>query len=449
MMNHDRDPILVYTRCVQQTPYTFWPFANRCQPSLVLLLAYMFLITLGGCKKNVDEDELAKPSGNAIEPSKKHSIELSNEQIERIGIQTTLAKLVVYQPTIQVFGRVIINPNASFDIYSPSAGKLNTDETWPKLASEVEPNQVLGKIKVRNSPEVRADLQSRLLDAESRLPSDRNSVESLQRIVEGLQRIAAKEVLSRTELDVALSNLARARAQVALDESAVNHWKSVLAAIDAPSATSSEHWIIPIVALHQGQVTEVSVAGPSFVEAGQHLLRIVDQTSHLIRLDIHPDMNTVEIASRPDLAISCRNREFDARFVGQASTMDTSSQFRHLLFSVDDRSMELRPGMLVQAKFPINTDTANSGIVNAIQIPVNAVIYHEGLPYVYVKSDGERFERRSVSAIGTSGKELFVRATTDEDRELRLGLQTGDQVVVSGAQVLLSREFLQAGGDDD
>ena len=97
MMKHDRDPILVYTLCIQKTPYTFRPFVNRCRPSLVLLLVYIFLITLGGCKKNVDDGDLAKPSGNAKEPSTKHSIELSREQIERTGIQTTLAKLVVYQ----------------------------------------------------------------------------------------------------------------------------------------------------------------------------------------------------------------------------------------------------------------------------------------------------------------------------------------------------------------
>ena len=139
-----------------------------------------------------------------------------------------------------------MNPNATFDINSPFAGELIVDKEWPKLASMVLREQIIGKIKVRSSPEVRVDLQSRMLDAESRLPSDRNAVESLSRIVDGLQRIASKEILSRTELDIATSNLARASAQVALDESAVRHWKSVLEAIDTPSGSANERWLVQI-----------------------------------------------------------------------------------------------------------------------------------------------------------------------------------------------------------
>ena len=223
----------------------------------------------------------------------------------------------------------------------------------------------------------------------------------------------------------------------------------MLEAIDTPPGSVNEHWLVPIMALHEGQVTEVSIAGRSYVEAGQHLLRIVNQTTQLIRLDIPPDMETAGITNRLDLLVACLGHQYEARFEGLASTVDTSSQFRHLLFSIDDATRGLRPGMLVRAKFPVNSDTTDSSNIDAIQIPSNALIYHQGLPYVFVQSDSDRFERRSVSLIGQSSQDLFVKVEADKDRELRIGVQADEQVVVSGAQVLLSRQFLQAGGDND
>ncbi len=424
-------------------------FSRTRLASLVALFNIVCLVMSCGCMRGAKDEHKAKLTREVEQSSSPQWVELTDEQIERIGIQTSLAKLAVYQPTIQVYGRVVSDPNASFEINSPFAGELIVDKDWPKIASMVSREQVLGKIKVRSSPEVLADLQSRMLDAESRLPSDLNTVESLSRIADGLQRIASKEVLSRTELDIANSNLARSRAQVAIDESAIKHWKSVLEAIDTPSGSANEHWLVPIMALHEGQVTEVSIAGRSYVEAGQHLLRIVDQTPHLIRLDIPPDMDIAGITNRLDLLITCVSHQYEARFVGLAPTVDTSSQFQHLLFSVNDLSTELRPGKLVRANFPTNAHNTELGNADAIRISTSALIYHEGLPYVYVQSDGNRFERRSVSPIGTSSQDLFLKPSTDEDRELGLGVQANEQVVVSRAQVLLSRQFLQAGGDAD
>ncbi len=426
----------------------FGKFSRKCQAGFLAMFTGVCLVMACGCKRDEDKVHDAKPTREP-ESASLLWVELTDAQIERIGIKTTPAKSGAYHPTTQVFGRVVINPNATFDINSPFAGELIVDKEWPKIASVLSRGQVIGKIKVRSSPEVRADLQNRMLDAVSRLPSDRNAVESLTRIVEGLQRIASKEVLSRTELDIATSNLARARAQVALDESAVKHWKSVLEAIDTPPGSVNEHWLVPIMALHEGQVTEVSIAGRSYVEAGQHLLRTVNQSTHLIRLDIPPDMETAGITDRLDLLVSCLSHQYEARFEGLASTVDTSSQFRHLLFSINDASRGLRPGMLVRAKFPVNSDTTDSSNIDAIQIPSNALIYHQGLPYVFVQSDSDRFERRSVSLIGQSSQDLFVKVAADKDRELRIGVQADEQVVVSGAQVLLSRQFLQAGGDND
>jgi multidrug efflux system membrane fusion protein len=65
-----------------------------------------------------------------------------------------------------------------------------------------------------------------------------------------------------------------------------------------------------------------------------------------------------------------------------------------------------------------------------VQVPSTAVIWYAGQPWVYVQSGAERFARRPLQqAVETDGG-FFVPK----------GLNAGDSVVTSGAQLLLSQE---------
>ncbi len=65
-----------------------------------------------------------------------------------------------------------------------------------------------------------------------------------------------------------------------------------------------------------------------------------------------------------------------------------------------------------------------------VRLPGSAVVWHAGKPWVYLRRDGERFERRDVSGAEPVGDDWFVTA-----------VDAGAQVVTAGAQVLLSEEL--------
>jgi hypothetical protein len=91
-------------------------------------------------------------------------------------------------------------------------------------------------------------------------------------------------------------------------------------------------------------------------------------------------------------------------------------------------------GMNVVAYLPAGPEV--SGVV----IPDSAVVWRQGKAWVYLRTNADHFERREISTENPVPEGYFVRK----------GFQSGNQVVVRGAQVLLSIEYFprtQGGGE--
>jgi len=87
-------------------------------------------------------------------------------------------------------------------------------------------------------------------------------------------------------------------------------------------------------------------------------------------------------------------------------------------------------GMRTTAHLPAAQTPAAS-----IVIPARAVLWYGGQTWVYVKTAGDRFTRRFVSASNGDGQDLAVTE----------GFHAGDEVVTQGAQLLLSEELKPQG----
>ncbi|HET9701547.1 MAG TPA: hypothetical protein VFP70_11550, partial [Burkholderiales bacterium] len=85
----------------------------------------------------------------------------------------------------------------------------------------------------------------------------------------------------------------------------------------------------------------------------------------------------------------------------------------------------LRAGMRITGRLPTGQD-AEDGVL----VPAAAVVWHAGKAWVYVQEAADRFERRAIEAATAVGADWF-----------ETGLEAGERVVVSGAQLLLSEEF--------
>jgi hypothetical protein len=113
-----------------------------------------------------------------------------------------------------------------------------------------------------------------------------------------------------------------------------------------------------------------------------------------------------------------------AILVSEAPTSEASAYGETYFFRASRE--KLRAGMRLDVWVPLHDKP-----VNGVLLPLSAIVWHSGKPWVYARTDDELFIRRAVPAHSRFGDAWFVRE----------GLSAGDSVVVSGSQMLLSEEF--------
>ncbi len=127
-----------------------------------------------------------------------------------------------------------------------------------------------------------------------------------------------------------------------------------------------------------------------------------------------------------------RSKARKAYYLSKASSTDQVLQGETHLYRTAAEG--LRTGMRLYAWLP---GTGFSG--TGINIPVESIIWYAGKPWAYVQEDEETFSRRSLVDPVQSNNTWLVREN----------FQTGEKIVVSGAQTLLSEEFKFAIPDED
>ena len=121
-----------------------------------------------------------------------------------------------------------------------------------------------------------------------------------------------------------------------------------------------------------------------------------------------------------------------AYFISAASFSDTTLQGETYFLRAN--AEKIRVGMRLYVWLP---DTGFSG--EGVNIPDQAVVWYAGKPWAYVQVDDELFSRRS----------LLDPIETDSGWLVKDNFKIGEQIVVSGAQTLLSEEFKWAIPDED
>lgn len=119
-----------------------------------------------------------------------------------------------------------------------------------------------------------------------------------------------------------------------------------------------------------------------------------------------------------------RHKARKAYLISAAPHTDALAQGETYFFQAV--SSKLRTGMRLSVWIP-QTGQAISGI----NIPLAAIIWHSGHPWVYVQADQELFVRRSIADHHEKGDGWFVSE----------GFSPGEKVVITGGQMLLSEEF--------
>ncbi len=113
-----------------------------------------------------------------------------------------------------------------------------------------------------------------------------------------------------------------------------------------------------------------------------------------------------------------------ATYLSAAATADRNGAGKTFYYSAPANN--LRTGMRVSVHANASESSASEGIV----IPSNAVVWYAGTPWAYFKQGGNQFVRKPISA------------DTEVDAGwFNIGFNADSEVVVKGAQLLLSEEF--------
>lgn len=387
------------------------------------------------------------------------------------GIKEETAQAVSWSERVPVYGRVVPNSRATVEVRSPFAGtlkKADRDAAWPAPGQWVRSGQLLGRVDIRVSPEVRLDLRNKLDAARLQVQGAEEQVKVQQDRVNSLKGVTSQEIIARGELDAALVQLATFKTQLATAKATAELYQKALEEVRKRENRKSSTWSQSLTAPADGEVTELTGRPDMEIEAGGSIAQLVDYRRPLVRLDIPPDAVKsgppphVELfavpanppASRSALSlaeVSEPSQAVMATLAGPAPRLESASQFVSYWYDVNpvssSKPKETRPGAInpgdlravwrpgLQVKAYAKPSSAKP--LEAVSVPASAVLYHQGQALVYVRIEPGKYERREVRLLGREGDRWVL---TPFQTLAPRGVRPGELVVVHQAQILLSEE---------
>ena len=157
----------------------------------------------------------------------------------------------------------------------------------------------------------------------------------------------------------------------------------------------------------------------------QMMQALLQQRSFLVQLVLPPDLPRTALRERAVLApAAARERHQSARLVGASPQIDPAFPGDTYFYLVD--SGNLRAGTRLVGRVSLS-EASVSGVI----VPTAAVVWHAGKAWAYVKDDEQTFARHEISTVEEMDGGWFNAS----------GFGAGEDVVVSGAQLLLSEEL--------
>ena len=255
------------------------------------------------------------------------------------------------------------------------------------------------------------DLRSRFRNVQATLAVSRTQVNNAAASLQRLRKLNAETTnISRREIQ-------QARASLQERTALLNAEKIKL---DNIRAEMLQRW--------SPTITDMALQDTSEIFG-----RLINQEEYLVLLSLRPEQRL-----SGDTAFVYVNR-VDERNTARKAYVVSPAPFSELnlrgeTYFLRTPADRLRIGMRLHVWLP-GTGYTGTGI----GIPDEAIVWYAGKAWAYVQLDEETFSRRSLPESQRTGSGWLVNDN----------FATGDQIVVSGAQTLLSEEFKWAIPDED
>lgn len=320
------------------------------------------------------------------------------------------------------YGRFQEDPARSFTLRAPLAGVLRApaDRPWPRLGDAIADGAAIGTLQPRFGALERVDLQARLAAAKGEAESAAASLEVAKAAYERTNTLNAD---NKTASDRALQE---AITRVKTESARVQASTQTVAAIEASLGARTGPAGPELLTLGRGgEVVELLAQPGETIESGQAILRVLRSDDLLARVTLAPGETAGDLVEARIVPLGREEHVLAAERVAQVAP-DPSLPGDSYLYRVRTGDLRLRSGMALTA-FLRRPGDPEKGVV----VPRAAVIRVEGERWVWIKTAADRFTRRELEHARPVEAGWFVSE----------GFKPGEQVVVAGAQLLLSEEL--------
>ncbi len=358
------------------------------------------------------------------EPNPSKGIELTPEEVERLGLQTASVEPRVIEETVTVNGIIRPIPDLLASVSSRVAGKVT--RVVGNVGDTVQEGQTLAELRSTALEELQTELQTELLQARNRLQLATADLARLHYLVE--RGIGAKRVLLQKETEVSSINV---------EIAGIENRLRIIGLEPEPSdgAPNGTRVASPLTlrAPRTGVIMHRDVTLGETITPAKVLFRIADMR----RVYAEGEAFEIDAATlRKGLPVRVQvpahpGRSFDGEIAGinyEVESEDKTVPFRVEI--ANDPTHPLKSNMTA-----ILTVTVGSR-GHTLAVPHAAVISDGAESAVFVQEDGA-FHKHTVL--------LGIR--DDRYAEVKSGLEAGEQVVTTGKRQLYT--ILRLGGDTD
>lgn len=238
--------------------------------------------------------------------------------------------------------------------------------------------------------------------------------------------------LAKAQLGAAQAKLDASRAEFEREDKLFKTQMSIVTLDKLQAAEAAFHTDEATLASAEAQLRAVEetaeqtwgpVLGRQLGEDNQEFARLVRRQDYLIQVTLPPGV--VVNTPPPTAPIQLENgQRKEIHFISPATKTNVSIQGVSYLYTVP-ASSDLLPGMNVLAFLPLEST------VDGVVVPLAAMVWWQGRAWIYVRTGPSTFARRAIA----------TEYPLPEGGYLDRNLTSGTEVVIQGAQMLLSEEF--------
>jgi hypothetical protein len=166
-----------------------------------------------------------------------------------------------------------------------------------------------------------------------------------------------------------------------------------------------------------------AVLGKSLVEESQMIARLIERQDFLLQITLPPEVS-MRMPPAEATIQSGKDTQATINFVSPATRVDPKIQGLSFFYTASAQSGVL-PGMNVLAKLPTGKT------VEGVAVPADAIVWWQDRAWVYRRAGPDTFVRQEIATDLPAESGGYIVKNIPPDAE----------IVISGAQLLLSEEF--------